>query len=221
MTPDVAFPHVTIRTMTDYLIAPNAHQRFTIIQQMKNQIGRRHFAPYYQVSRRAIRSYHAGNVNAIQNEIQRLARSRADLDGSELARANNNLRVLTDYLENFGSKALTYTGRQFEPLIVNGIRISTEPTLSGTLVTGRRTFECNVVVDTQEDAPVEPEIDYALELIYRGSSLSHPTPLRGAQYWHASSGDSWELTRSSTRRWRDIQDAAHEIALRWPTVRPR
>jgi hypothetical protein len=56
-----------------------------------------------------------------------------------------------------------------------------------------------------------------LELLYRGSVRTHETGVLGARYWHPSSGDALTLTRPSVRRWRDVEEACHEIALRWPT----
>lgn len=171
-------PRLTIRTMTDYLTAPGAHQRFTILQNMRNQLGRRRFAPYYQKSRGAIRSHHAGNPTALQDEISRLLRERhSENRPSELGKINGNLRVLTDYLEHFAHEPMTHQGRQFEPLLVHGVRISTEPTLSGTISGPRgRPIACNIIVDTQADAPDSTEIDFVLELLYRGSGQTHPCP---------------------------------------------
>lgn len=54
-----------------------------------------------------------------------------------------------------------------------------------------------------------------LELLYHGSCRTHETGLSGAQYWHPSGGEAWTLDRSSVRRWRDVEEACHEIALRW------
>lgn len=213
-------PRLTIRTMTDYLTAPGAHQRFSIIQNMKSQLGQRRFAPYYQDARRAIRRYHSGDDDALEDEIQRLLRARRDaVRPTEAARIDNNLRVVTDYREHYADEPVTHKGRRFTPLLLEGVRISTEPTLSGTIEERRAQTPCNIIVDCQAEAPDEAEVDYALELLYRGSGLTHPIPPRGAQYWHAASGETWTLARSSTRRWRDIEQACHEIVLRWPTVR--
>jgi hypothetical protein len=38
------------------------------------------------------------------------------------------MRVIADYRENFGDAGVRHVGRRFEPLIVQGARISTEPT---------------------------------------------------------------------------------------------
>jgi hypothetical protein len=216
---DAEAPRLTMRTMTDYLTAPSAHQRFSIIQNRKSQLGVRRFAPYYQPARAAIRRYHSGDEEALEKEIDALLRARRDaVRPAEMAKIDNNLRVLTDYHEYFGDAHVEHRSRRFEPLIVEGVRISTEPTLSGTILEGRARTPCNIVVDPQVEAPDEAEIDYVLELLFRGSGLTHRTPPRGAQYWHASSGETWTLSRSSARRWRDVEDACREIVLRWPTV---
>ena len=55
--------------MVDYLTATGAHQRFNILQSMRNQLGRRHFAPYYRDARNAIRRFHAGNGNALEAAV--------------------------------------------------------------------------------------------------------------------------------------------------------
>ncbi|HYZ17134.1 MAG TPA: hypothetical protein VE591_12055 [Candidatus Acidoferrum sp.] len=216
---DAEPPSLTIRTMTDYLTARSAHQRFSIMQNRKSQLGVRRFAPYYQPARAAIRRYHSGDEEALRKEIEALLRARLDaLRPTEMAKIENNLRVLTDYDEHFSEEDVEHRNRRFAPLIVEGVRISTEPTLSGTIREGRVRTPCNIVVDPQAEAPDEVEIDYVLELLFRGSGLTHRTPPRGARYWHASSGETWTLARSSPRRWRDIEDAAREIVLRWPTV---
>lgn len=216
---DNSAPHLTIRTFTDYLTAPGAHQRFAIIQNMKSALGRRRFAPYYAEARSAIRAHHAGDVGALSGAIERLLRARTEESRpAQLAKINNNLRVLMDYADHFAEEPLRHDGGRFQSLTINGVRISAEPTLSGTLPGKRGSIACNVIVDTQADSPTDGEIDYALELLYRGSGLTRKTPPQGAQYWHASSGDAWYLTSPSKRRWSDVQDAAHEIALRWPTI---
>lgn len=205
--------------MTDYLTAPGAHQRFSIIQNRKSQLGVRRFAPYYQPARAAIRRYHAGDPEALEKEIDQLLRARAGAARpAELAKIDNNLRVLTDYHEHFADEDVVHKNRRFAPLVVEGVRISTEPTLSGTIREGRSRIACNIVVDCQAEAPDETEVDYVLELLFRGSGMTHRTPPRGAQYWHAASGETWSLGRSSARRWRDIEEACREIVLRWPTV---
>lgn len=212
-------PHLTIRTFTDYLTAPGAHQRFAIIQNMKSALGRRRFAPYYTDARAAIRAHHADGAQSLADVIARLLRARTEESRpAQLAKINNNLRVLTDYADNFASEPLRHEGGRFQALTINGVRISTEPTLSGTLQVKRGSLACNVLVDTQADSPTDAEIDYALELLYRGSGLTRKTTPKGAQYWHPSSGDAWFLTSPSKRRWSDVEDAAHEIALRWPTI---
>jgi hypothetical protein len=208
---------MTMRTLTDYLTATGAHQRATLIENMYNRLGRGAFAPYYQDARGAIRRYAQGDDEALESEVQRLLRARQGLDGRDLAKVNANLRVITDYRDNFGSEEVVHESQQFAPLQIRGVRVSTEPTLSGTIRAGRRLIACNIVVDTQEDSPTEAEIDYMLELLYHGSGRTHETGVTGARYWHPSSGEHWTLTRSSTRRWRDVEDACHEIALRWPT----
>ena len=212
-------PHLTIRTMADYLIAPGAHQRFTVLQNMRNALGRQRFAPYYQVARQAIRAHHQGDTHALSRALSRLARQRHEATKpTEIAKIDNNLRVLNDYRENFGDVELSHEGGQFAPLFVNSVRISVEPTLSGNLVTGKRSIVANVIVDTQADSPIDQEIDYVLELLHHGSGVTRRATAAGSQYWHPSSGNAWYLNRPSTRRWRDIEQAATEIALRWPTI---
>ncbi len=220
MNPREDQPRLTIRTMTDYLTATGAHQRFTILENMRNQLGRRRFAPYYQRARMAIRAFHSGTPDALNAEIARLLRQlRDESRPSEIGKVNGNLRVLTDYDEHFADEPLVHEGGQFEPLVIHGVRISTEPTLTGTISAGRgRRMPCNVIVDTQAEAPDGAEIDFVLELLHRGSGQTHPCPPRGAQYWHPGSGDSWTLTSPSVRRWRDIEAACREVALRWPTI---
>jgi hypothetical protein len=216
---DAEPPSLTMRTMTDYLTARSAHQRFSIVQNRKSQLGVRRFAPYYQPARAAIRRYHSGDEQALQKEIDALLRARRDASRpTEMAKIDNNLRVVTDYDEHFGEEDVEHRNRRFAPLIVEGVRISTEPTLSGSIREGRARTPCNIIVDPQAEPPDEAEIDYVLELLFRGSGQTHRTPPRGAQYWHASSGETWTLSRSSARRWRDIEDACREIVLRWPTV---
>lgn len=212
-------PRVTIRTMTDYLIATGAHQRFTVIQAMKSRLGQRYFAPYYQTARNAIRTYHSGEPEAIDAAIERLLREQRDsIRPSDRAKIDNNLRVLGNYRDHFAIQAFEHRAERFDPIVINGVRVSVEPTLSGTLSSKRKGLACNVMIDTQADSPTGDEIEYVLELLYRGSGVTHPTAVRGAQYWHPASGSSWYLASSSKRRWRDIEDAAREIALRWPTV---
>jgi hypothetical protein len=208
---------MTMRTLTDYLTATGAHQRATLIENMYNRLGRGAFAPYYQDARGAIRRYAQGNGGALDTEVQRLLRAREGLDGRDLAKANANLRVIADYRDNFANEDVTHVQRQFQPLQIRGVRISTEPTLSGTILAGRRRIPCNIVVDTQEESPTASEVDYMLELLYRGSGRTHEIGVSGAQYWHPSGGDAWTLSRPSIRRWRDVEEACHEIALRWPT----
>ncbi len=212
-------PHVTMRRMADYLTASGAHQRLTIIQSMKSALGKKHFAPYYQVARSAIRDYHSGNDDALKAEIQRLLRERRDaIRPTESAKIENNLRVISDYHERFSDQQLEHKSSRFAPLLISGVRITVEPTLSGKLVSGRQSHVANVLVDTQAGEPTDVEIDYVLEMLHRGSGLTVSAPVKGAQYWHPASGNSWYLSTSSKRRWRDIEDAAHEIALRWPTI---
>lgn len=214
-------PHVTIRTMVRYLTASGAHQRFMVLHNMKSRLGRRRFAPYYQDARSAIRAHHAGAELALDEEIQRLLRARRDATRpADIAKIENNIRVLTEYASRLADEPLEHTGGRFEPLLVNGVRISAEPLLSGKLAVARREISANVIVDMQSEAPSGVEIDYSLELLYRGSGLTRPTPPRGAQFWHATSGDRWYMTSPSARKWRDVQDAAQEIALRWPTIDP-
>jgi hypothetical protein len=208
---------MTMRTLTDYLTATGAHQRATLIENMYNRLGRGAFAPYYQDARAAIRRYALGDHDALEEEVQRLLRARHGLDGRHLAKVNANLRVITDYRDNFGDETVVHVSQRFQPLHIRGVRVSTEPTLSGTLLVGRRTITCNIVVDTQEDSPTDAEINYMLELLYHGSGRTRETGVTGARYWHPSSGDQWWLTRSSTRRWRDVEEACREITLRWPT----
>jgi hypothetical protein len=175
-------PRLTIRTMADYLTANGAHQRFSILQNMKGQLGRRHFAPYYQDARSAVREYHSGIEDSLDTEIQRLLRARHDEHRPVMvAKYENNIRVISDYRDNFGATELVHQRRRFEPLLLNGVRISTEPTLSGTLQEGRDTFNCNIMVDPQAEEADEAEIDYILELLDRGSSMTHPTPIKGSQ----------------------------------------
>jgi hypothetical protein len=214
---DPGTPRMTMRTLTDYLTATGAHQRATLIENMYNRLGRGTFAPYYQDARMAIRRYAQGDGHALKEEVQRLLRARHGVDGRHLAKINANLRVITDYRDKFSGEDITHVQQQFQPLHIRGVRVSTEPTLSGTILTGRRRIPCNVVIDTQEDTPTESEVDYMLELLYRGSGHTHETGVSGAQYWHPSSGEVWTLTRSSKRRWRDVEEACYEIALRWPT----
>ncbi|HEY1681780.1 MAG TPA: hypothetical protein VGF98_09110 [Candidatus Tumulicola sp.] len=212
-------PRLTIRSLVDYLTATGAHQRFTLLQNMKSQLGKRFFAPYYQASRRAIRDFHRGDPDALDREVMRLLRAQREaLRASETARLENNLRVIADYRDAFSDEALQYIPRRFQPLIIHGVRISTEPTLSGIIPHGKKLIACNVLVDTQADEPDDAEIDYALELLHRGSGLTNPTTAAGAQYWHPSSRGAWILDRPSIRRWRDIQDGVAEIAARWPTI---
>jgi hypothetical protein len=65
---------------------------------MKNQLGRKFFAPYYQSSRNAIREFHKGNQEALNAEAARLLRSQRDaVRQSDAVRFENNLRVITDY----------------------------------------------------------------------------------------------------------------------------
>lgn len=214
-----ALPHMTMRTLTDYLTSSGAHQRYIIIQNMRNRLGRRAFAPYYQGARSAIRKYAAGERSHLERQIQRLLRDRAAaITTYEQHKIDANLRVITDYRGNFGDSDILHEGRQFAPLVVEGVRVSTEPTLSGSVTSGRRRIPCNVIIDCQEEPPIEAEIDYALELLHRGAGVSNPAPPAGVQYWHPGSGDVWSLGRPSIRRWRDIQAACREIALRWPTV---
>ena len=113
-------PRLTIRTMADYLTANGAHQRFSILQNMKSQLGRRHFAPYYQDARSAIREYHSGDEHALDAEIQRLLRVRQDETRPVmLAKCENNLRVLADHREHFGATRLRHQQRRFQPLILS------------------------------------------------------------------------------------------------------
>jgi hypothetical protein len=212
-------PRLTIRSLVDYLTATGAHQRYTLLQNMKSQLGRKFFAPYYQSSRNAIRNFHSGDPTALEREAERLLRAQRDASRqSEITRFENNLRVIADYRDVFSGEHLQYIQRRFQPLIINGVRISTEPTLSGTMTYGKKVIACNILVDTQADQPDEIEIDYALELLHRGSGLTNPTTAAGAQYWHPSSGNAWVLERPSKRRWRDIEDGAAEIAARWPSI---
>jgi hypothetical protein len=212
-------PHVTIRRMADYLTAPGAHQRLTIIHSMKSRLGKRRFAPFYQVSRNAIRAYHSGENDILEHEVQRLLRERREaIKPSDLTKIDNNLRVLTDYIGSFADEDVAHVNGRFDPLMVNGVRITVEPTLSGQILAGKQRFHANILIDTQAAEPNDDEIDYVLELLHRGSGATRPAPPKGAQYWHPSSGGSWYLNRSSKRRWQDIQDAAAEIALRWPTI---
>jgi hypothetical protein len=216
---DDAQPRMTIRTMTDYLTSAGAHQRYTTIQNMRNRLGRAAFAPYYQDARGAIRRHAAGEDDVFEREIQRLLRSRREAERPyDENKIDANMRVIADYRENFGDTGVEHVGRRFKPLIVQGVRISTEPTLSGSIGTGRRVIPCNIIVDCQAESPTDAEVDYALELLYRGAGRTHETRPAGAQYWHPTSGDSWSLSRASVRRWQDIQDACREIALHWPTV---
>lgn len=213
-------PRLTIRTLVAYLTAEGAHQRFTILQNMKSQLGRRHFAPYYSDARRAIRAHHSGGSAALGRSIERLLRAKRDANRpTDIARIDNNLRVLTDYRGRFAEELLIHQGQLFEPIVLRGVRVSVEPTLSGTLAHKRRTINCNVIVGTQADAPNDAEVNYSLEILYQGSGLTHPTPTAGAQYWHPASGSAWYLDRSSKRRWRDIEEACAEIAVRWPSIR--
>jgi hypothetical protein len=212
-------PRITMRSLVDYLTATGAHQRYTLLQNMKGQLGRKFFAPYYQTSRNAIRNFHRGNPEALNEEAAQLLRAQRDATRqSDVTRFENNLRVITDYRDAFSDEDLKYIPRKFQPLIVNGVRVSTEPTISGTIAHGKKVIACNILVDTQAVEPDETEIDYALELLHRGSGLTNPTVAAGAQYWHPSSGNSWVLERPSKRRWRDIEDGAAEIAARWTSI---
>lgn len=212
-------PRMTIRTLTDYLTSAGAHQRYTVIQNMRSRLGRAAFAPYYQDARLAIRRYATGAEDHLEDEIQRLLRERRDADRRyDRTKIDANLRVITDFRENFGDEEIHHIGRRFAPLSVNGVRISTEPTLSGALGDGRQAIPCNVIIDCQEEAPSVTEVRYALEILHRGAGRTHETAPRGSQYWHAGTGEVWVLERPSVRRWRDVEAACREIALRWPTV---
>jgi len=212
-------PRITMRRMSDYLTAAGAHQRLMIIQSMKSRLGRRHFAPYYQAARLAIRAHHGGDDQILETEIQRLLRERRDaIKPTDIARIENNLRVISDHRDQFASEQMEHLSTRFAPLNLNGVRITVEPTLSGRLVVGKKVIEANVMVDTRSDRPDDDQIEYVLEMLHRGSGLTRPAPASGAQYWHPASGYAWSLNRASIRRWRDIEDAAHEIALRWPTI---
>jgi len=208
-----------MRRLADYLTASGAHQRLTIVQSMKSQLGRRHFAPYYQVARNAIREHHSGSNQILESELQRLLRERRDaVRPTDVAKIENNVRVLADYIAHFADQNLQHEGGRFAPLMLRGVRITVEPTLSGQLLDAQKQTPVNVMVDTQADNPSDNEIEYVLEMLHRGSGLTRPAPVRGAQYWHPATGQSWYLSASSKRKWRDIEDAAHEIALRWPTI---
>jgi hypothetical protein len=218
-------PRVTINTLVDYLSAGGPRQRFAVLKNAKQNLGRRAFAPYYQAARQAIRRFHSGDAQMLNSEIQRLRRELRDLpppieprDKVRRAKVENNLRVIADYRDSFGDVEFEYARQQFEAIMVNAVRVSTEPTLSGRLVRRRATIEANVIVECHEEEPTDDELEFTAELISRLSAQSHPTPVSGSQVWHPASGTVYSLTRQSSRRWDDIRQACREIVLQWPTV---
>jgi hypothetical protein len=212
-------PKLTIATLVDYLLSETAGARYRVLQTAKSALGTKYFAPYYKPSRDAIRSFHSGNADILKETIDSLRREMRNAPTpQQRSRLENNIRALLDYQAKFTKIRLMHVGKRFQALPINGLQITSEPTLSGTLSERRLEMPCNVVINFHEEMPTQREVDYMVELVYRASGSTYKTAPGGAQLWHPRTGKRWKLKMPGARRWHEIEIACAEIASRWPTI---
>lgn len=162
----------------------------------------------------AIRRYATGQENHLEVEIQRLLRERRDADRRYYrTKIDAKLRVITDFRENVGDEAPYHISRRFAPLSMNGVRISTEPTLSGALGDGRYAIPAT----SSSTAKKKPRARRKCGMPWRSSitALGERTRRpRAAANLACENRRGLGTQRPSIRRWRDVEAACREIALR-------
>jgi hypothetical protein len=173
-------PKLTARTLAHYMELQRPAQREELLREQRTDLGKKHFAPYYQTSIVAIRSHHSGNGGALDTAYSKLKRALDEatlkLQGAEgkerskllneVAKLANNARVCNDYRENFSDRQLEHRLHRYEAITVGGVTISGEATLLGDLMNGKKTMKCAVVVDTHDEPPSDDYAHNQLELLY-------------------------------------------------------
>jgi hypothetical protein len=226
----MSLPKITAQSLVRYMETQRPAQRADLLRKQQSGLGKKHFAPYYQQSFVAIRAFHGGDADALDETFEKLQRllreANVRLRGAgreerskilnEVAKLANNARVCNDYREHFGDRQLDHRLRRYTPLNVSGVRVSGEATLLGELTQGKRSLSCAVIVDPHDEAPSDESVAYQLELLHAlAGGEKAELPPRGFQIWHPSTGRIWQMKRPSIMRWRDVESACIEIASVW------